>query len=226
MMPVTFPLGEHLVSEADGMLVCKKCGRSTQITEADKFAETECETKTSQETVLTPKTVQTQPQQKNERQQCATCRLGEGKNEAPMLDPMTNQINKKLLCDNCFKDYLKILRFSGPRLGRVKARAPPDGVWFSYGENNNILFTQISGVWPCPACDEFYENLYEVVTHFATKHTEIADKQNEKMTVDVDGKPVEVLRTAQGCLICQCGFVADNKKHLTSHYVNSHREVF
>jgi protein-arginine kinase activator protein McsA len=124
MMPVTFPLGEHLVSEADGMLVCQKCGRSTQITEADKFADTECETKTSQETVLTPKIVQTQPQQKNERQQCATCRLGEGKNEAPMLDPMTNQINKKLLCDNCFKDYLKILRFSGPRFGRVKVRAP------------------------------------------------------------------------------------------------------
>ena len=108
----------------------------------------------------------------------------------------------------------------------MKARAPPNGVWFSYGENaGSILFTQISGAWPCPACDEFYENLYDAVTHFAAKHTEMANKPNEKVTVNIDGKTVETLRTAQGYLICQCGFVAYNRKHLTIHYINSHRET-
>jgi hypothetical protein len=48
MEPVAFPLGEHLVLEADGNLVCQKCGRSSPLTEADKFAETDC--KTTQET--------------------------------------------------------------------------------------------------------------------------------------------------------------------------------
>jgi uncharacterized C2H2 Zn-finger protein len=142
-----------------------------------------------------------------------------------MLDPMTNQINKKLLCDTCFKDYLKILRFSGPSFGRVKARAPPNGVWFSYGENNNVLFTQISGVWPCPACDEFYENLYDVVTHFAAKHTEIANKPNGKVTVDVAGKTVETLRTTQGYLVCPCGFLAENARHFSYHYSKDHGEA-
>jgi hypothetical protein len=119
----------------------------------------------------------------------ASAELGEGREKTPILDPTTGQINQKLLCGNCFKDYLRILRFSGPRFGRVKARAPPNGVWFSYGENaGSILFTQISGMWPCPACDEFYENLYDVVTHFAAKHTEIANKPNERVTVDIDGK--------------------------------------
>jgi hypothetical protein len=135
------------------------------------------------------------------KQSCSICKAGEGREKTPILDPTTAQINQKLLCGNCFKDYLRILRFSGPRFGRVKARAPPNGVWFSYGENN-ILFTQISGMWPCPACDEFYENLYDVVTHFAAKHTEIANKPNEKVTVNIDGKTVETLRTAQGYLIC------------------------
>jgi hypothetical protein len=108
----------------------------------------------------------------------------------------------------------------------VKARAPPNGVWFSYGENaGSILFTQISGMWPCPACDEFYENLYDVITHFAAKHTEIANKPNEKVTVDVEGKQVETLGTAQGYLICICGFVAENDRQLAKHYINSHRET-
>ena len=143
-----------------------------------------------------------------------------------MLDPITNQINKKLLCDTCFKDYLKILRFSGPRFGRVKARAPPNGVWFSYGENaGSILFTQISGTWPCPACDEFYENLYDVVTHFAEKHPELANKPNEKIIEDVNGKPVETLRTTQGYLVCSCGFLAENAKHFSYHYSRDHGQA-
>jgi hypothetical protein len=76
----------------------------------------------------------------------------------------------------------------GPVSEVLKLGPLQNGVWFSYGENNNILFTQISGMWPCPSCDEFYENLYDVVTHFSAKHTEIANKPNEKMTVDIDGK--------------------------------------
>jgi uncharacterized C2H2 Zn-finger protein len=128
--------------------------------------------------------------------------------------------------DNCFKDYLRILRFSGPRFGRVKARAPPNGVWFSYGENaGSILFTQISGIWPCPACDEFYENLYDAVTHFAEKHPELANKPNEKVTVEVDGKPVEALKTTQGYLVCPCGFLAENVKHFSYHYSRDHGQT-
>jgi hypothetical protein len=209
-----------LVFETEGRLSCRKCGGMASLEEADKFAEIPCSANKQQ--------ITSQPEQavgKPSKQSCGICKAGEGREKTPILDPTTGQINEKLLCGNCFKDYLKILRFSGPRFGRVKARAPPNGVWFSYGENNNILFTQISGMWPCPACDEFYENLYDVVTHFAAKHTEIANKPNEKVSGNIDGKTVETLRTAQGYLICQCGFVADNRKHLTIHYINSHRET-
>jgi hypothetical protein len=218
--PITFPLGEHLVVECEGKLSCRKCGGMASLEEADKFAETPCTTSKQQ--------ITSQPEQKLGKplkELCDVCRVGGGREKTPILDPTTGQINQKLLCGNCFKDYLKILRFSGPRFGRVKARAPPNGVWFSYGENNNILFTQISGVWPCPACDEFYENLYDVVTHFAAKHTEIANKPNEKVSGNIDGKTVETLRTAQGYLICSCGFVAENDKHLAKHYINRHRET-
>jgi hypothetical protein len=209
-----------LVFETDGRLSCRKCGGMASLEEADKFAETHCTTNKQQ--------ITSQPEQavgKPSKQSCGICKAGEGREKTPILDPTTGQINEKLLCGNCFKDYLRILRFSGPHFGRVKARAPPNGVWFSYGENNNILFTQISGMWPCPACDEFYENLYDAVTHFAEKHPELVNKPNEVVTVDVDGKTVETLRTAQRYLICPCGFVADNKKHLTIHYINSHRET-
>jgi hypothetical protein len=128
------------------------------------------------------------------------------------------------VCGNCLKDYLKILRFSGPRFGRVKARAPPNGVWFSYGENaGSILFTQISGTWPCPACDEFFDDMYSVVVHFSEKHPRMANKPVEKVSVDVGGKPVEAMLTAQGYVICQCGFTAENVKHFTYHYDRDHK---
>jgi hypothetical protein len=223
MEPVDFPLGEHVVIESDGRLTCQKCGRSASLSEADKFAETRCgpeerPAQTTQQQAPTPPVTA--------RPACDICKAHEAQNKTPILEPTTGQINQKLLCGSCFKDYLRILRFSGPRFGRVKARALPNGVWFSYGENaGSILFTQISGMWPCPACDEFYENLYDAVTHFAAKHTEIANKPNEKVTGNIDGKTVETLRTAQGYLICPCGFVADNRKHLTIHYINSHRET-
>jgi hypothetical protein len=223
MEPVAFPLGEHVVTEADGRLTCQKCGGSATLAEADKFAETKCgpEERPGQATQQQAPTLPTPAS----KQACSICKAGEIREKTPILDPTTGQINQKLLCSNCFKDYLRILRFSGPRFGRVKARAPPNGVWFSYGENNNILFTQTSGMWPCPACDEFYENLYDVMTHFAAKHTEIANKPNEKVTVDINGKTVETLRTAQGYLICICGFVAENDRQLAKHYINSHRET-
>jgi hypothetical protein len=220
MEPITFPLGEHLVFETEGKLSCRKCGGIASLEEADKFAEIPC--------AVSKQQIASKPEQavgKPIKQSCGICRAGEGMEKTPILDPTTGQINEKLLCGSCFKDYLRILRFSGPRFGRVKARAPPNGVWFSYGENKNILFTQISGMWPCPACDEFYENLYDVVTHFAAKHTEIANKPNERVTVNIDGKTVETLRTAQGYLICICGFVAENDRHLAKHYINRHRET-
>jgi hypothetical protein len=222
MEPVAFPLGEHLVTEADGRLTCQKCGRSASLSEADKFAETRCGQERPSQT--TQQQVPTSPV--TARPACDICKAHEAQNKTPILDPLTNQIQPKLLCGNCFKDYLKILRFSGPRFGRVKARAPPNGVWFSYGENvGSILFTQISGMWPCPACDEFYENLYDVVVHFAQKHPEIANKPNEKVTVDVDEKPVETLRTAQGYLVCPCGFLAENVKHFSYHYSRDHGQT-
>jgi hypothetical protein len=210
--PIAFPLGEHLVIESDGRLTCQKCGRSASLSEADKLAETKC----GQE-----EPVQTTQQQASSK--CDVCKAHEAQNKTPILDPLTNRVQPKLLCGNCFKDYRRILRFSGPRFGRVKARAPPNGVWFSYGENaGSILFTQISGTWPCPACDEFYENLYDAVTHFAEKHPDLANKPNEKIIEDVNGKTVEVLRTAQGYLICQCGFLAENIKHFAHHYNHDH----
>ena len=145
--------------------------------------------------------------------------------KTPVLDPLTGHVVCKLLCRSCLKDYLRILRFSGPRFGRVRARAPPEGVWFSYGENSSILFKQIGGVWPCPSCEEFFENLYGLAIHYAEKHPETANKANEKVTVNIDGKPVEALKTGQGYLICRCGFLAEYERHLASHYINSHREM-
>jgi hypothetical protein len=212
MEPITFPLGEHLVVEAEGRLSCRKCGRTVSLGEADKLAETHCTTTNRQ-------------QNTENRHPCDVCRGGEGVEDTPMLDPLTGRIDRKLLCRNCFNDYLRILRFSGPRFGRVRAKTPPEGIWFSYGENNNILFTQIGGVWPCPSCQEFYENLYETVIHYSERHPEIANKPNERITVDIEGKTIKVLKTAQGYLICPCGFVAENDKHLAKHYINSHRET-
>jgi len=214
MEPITFPLGEHMVVEAEGRLSCRICGRAVSLGEADKLAEKHCTTTNRQQT-----------QNTENRHPCDVCRAGEGVEDTPMLDPLTGRIDRKLLCRNCFNDYLRILRFSGPRFGRVKAKAPPEGIWFSYGENNSILFTQIGNLWPCPSCQEFYENLYETVTHYPQKHPETANKPNERITVDIDGKPIKVLKTAQGYLICPCGFVAENDKHLAKHYINSHRET-
>ncbi len=145
--------------------------------------------------------------------------------KTPVLDPLTGRIAGKLLCRSCFKDYLRVLRFSGPRFGRARARVPPEGVWFSYGDDNSVLFTQIGGMWPCPSCEEFFENLYDVVMHYSRRHPEIAGRANEKITVNIDGKPVEALKTGQGYLICPCGFVAENERHLASHYINSHKEM-
>ena len=139
-----------------------------------------------------------------------------------MTDLLTGIIGGKQLCQGCFSDYLKILRNAGPRVGRVKARAPPGKVWFSYGESY-VLFEELAGVWPCPSCEEFYETLYDVVIHYLQRHPEMANKANERITVKIDGKPVEVLKTAQGYLICPCGFVAENERHLANHYINSHR---
>jgi uncharacterized C2H2 Zn-finger protein len=219
MEPMAFPLGEHLVTEADGRLTCQNCGRSASLSEADKFAETRCGQERPSQT--TQQQVPTSPV--TAKPACDICKAHEAQNKTPILDPLTNRIQPKLLCGNCFKDYLRILRFSGPRFGRVKARAPPNGVWFSYGENaGSILFTQISGTWPCPACDEFYENLYDAVTHFAEKHPELANKPNEKIIEDVNGKPVETLRTSQGYLVCPCGFLAENAKHFSYHYSHDH----
>jgi hypothetical protein len=214
MEPITFPLGEHLVVEDEGRLSCRKCGRTVSLGEADKLAETHCTTTNRQ-----------QSQNTENKHPCDVCRAGEGVEDTPMLDPLTGRIDRKLLCRNCFNDYLRILRFSGPRFGRVKARTPPEGIWFSYGENNSILFTQIGNLWPCPSCQEFYEKLYETVTHYPQKHPEIANKPNEKTTIDIDGKTIKVLKTAQGYLICPCGFVAENDKHLAKHYINRHRET-
>jgi hypothetical protein len=212
MEPITFPLGEHLVVEDEGMLSCRICGRTVSLGEADKLAETHCTTTNRQ-------------QNTENRHPCDVCRAGEGVENTPMLDPLTGRIDRKILCRNCFNDYLRILRFSGPRFGRVKARAPPEGIWFSYGENNSILFTRIGDVWPCPSCQEFYENLYQTVTHYSQRHPEIANKPNEKTTIDIDGKTIKVLKTAQGYLICSCGFVAENDRHLAKHYINSHKET-
>jgi hypothetical protein len=120
-----------LVVEYEGRLSCRKCSGITSLEEADKFAEIPCSANKQQ--------IASQPEQeigRPSKQSCDICRAGEGREKTPILDPTTGQINQKLLCGNCFKDYLRILRFSGPRFGRVKARAPPNGVWFSYGENN------------------------------------------------------------------------------------------
>ena len=201
-----------MVVEADGVLSCRKCGRAASLGEADRLAETPCAP------------TRQQIQSAETAHPCDVCKAGEGVEKTPIMDPITGRIDRKLLCRNCFKDYLRMLRFSGPRFGRVKARAPPEGVWFSYGENSSIIFMQIGGVWPCPSCQEFFENLYEAVIHYSQKHSETANKPNEKTMIDIDGRHVEVLKTSQGYLICPCGFAAENDRHLARHYINSHGE--
>ncbi len=210
---VAFPLGEHLVVEAEGGLSCRRCGRAVPLVEANKLAEAPCTANTSHQIQRPPERADTQPPNMT----CDACRSRAGVEKTPILDPITQTINPKLLCEDCFKDYLKILRFSGPRFGRGKARALPSSVWYNYGESSSILFTQIGGSWPCPSCDEFYENLYDVVTHFTKRHPEIANKPSEKATVNIDGETVEALKTAQGYLICYCGYTAENERQLAYH---------
>ncbi len=210
MEPITFPLGDHLVSEVEGGLSCRKCGRTTPLSEADKFAGTPCGS--TQNTQATPEPPA----------QCDICRTGLGVHPTPILDPLTRALNRKTLCESCFKDYLRMLRYAGPQVVRAKARAPPNGAWFSYGENNSVLFQQIGGIWPCPSCQEFYENLYDLAAHFVQKHPDIANRANEKIIINVDGKPVEALKTPQGYMVCPCGYLAENERHFSYHYSRDH----
>jgi hypothetical protein len=222
MEPVAFPLGEHLVVEAEGMLSCQKCGRSAPLTEADKFAETRCgpeerPTQTTQQQAPTPPVMA--------RPACDICRAREGVEKVPILDSLNKAIQPKLQCMTCYDEYLRMLRavrLPG-RFGRITARAPPNAVWFDYGDNCIIAFQKLGGVWPCPACDEFFDDMYSVVVHFSEKHPRMANKPVEKVSVDVGGKPVEALLTAQGYIICQCGFTAENVKHFTYHYDRDHK---
>jgi hypothetical protein len=61
--------------------------------------------------------------------------------------------------------------------------------------------------------------------HFSQKHPEIANKPNEKIIEDVNGKQVETLRNPQGYLVCPCGFLAENARHYSYHYSKDHGET-
>jgi hypothetical protein len=207
--PTGFPLGDHMVVEAEGRLSCLKCGREASLTEADKFAETPCKTEKD-----AGKPTQTVPQ----TSRCVACTLP-AVAEAPMLDPMSKAVKKKMMCGNCYNDYLRILRRSGPQVGRVRARAPPDGVWFSFGDSGYVLLQRMGGVWPCPACDEFFDSLYDVVAHFTEKHPEYANVTPEKVSI----AGVETVKTFQGFVCPYCGFFAENERHLTYHVDHDHQ---
>ncbi len=210
-MEVEFPLGEHLVVEVDGVLSCRLCGGKAPIEESDKFAEKPC----SKANGAVEKTATT-------ADRCAACGSATELIGVPMLDPLTKTLSRRLLCRGCYGDYLKILRNAGPRVGRFKARAPPGKIWFSFGESY-VLFEELGGAWPCPSCDQFFDDLYDVAVHFAEKHPELANKPLEKAVLNVEGEKVEVPRTFQGLACPYCGFFAENERHLTYHIQHDHQ---
>jgi hypothetical protein len=203
-----------MVVEAEGRLSCLKCGREAPLAEADKLAETPC----GAEKEAGKPTQTAKPTQATSNGRCVACTLP-AVAEAPMLDPITKAVSRKMMCGNCYNDYLRILRRSGPQVGRIRARAPPDGVWFSFGDTGYVLLQQMGGVWPCPACDEFFDSLYDVVAHFAEKHPKQANATPEKVSI----AGVETLKTFQGFVCPYCGFFAENERHLTYHIDHDHQ---
>lgn len=180
------------------VLRCVKCGATASLTDADGLKSMHCKAGDTGSV--------------NGR--CAGCGK-KGKTETyPNYDPVTEILKTIDLCEGCGKDWMNILRRSGPMIGRQRGRAPPNSYWFP---PYNTYFTEIAGTYPCPACEEFYESFYEVVKHFGEKHVD-RTKASEKTVVN----GLETVRTWQGILCPYCGRIYDNENHLRYHLRRDH----
>jgi uncharacterized C2H2 Zn-finger protein len=193
---LVYELHGHLVEEVfteDGsMLRCVRCGASAPLTEASKLMEKHCQAQ----------------KQDNPQTLCGCGRPA--KHLLPSYEPTTMIFKDLHLCDACSKDYLNILRNSGPAIGRMRGRIPANSYWFDL---YNTVFQEINGVYPCPACDQFYDSLYEVVKHFGEKHPDKAfDKPRE---IIIDG--FEVVATWQYIWCKRCLRFFENEQHFQRH---------
>lgn len=132
----------------------------------------------------------------------------------PSYDPITMTFKDLCLCDGCANDYLNILRRSGPALGKMRGRIPANGYWFNL---YNTVFQELAGTYPCPACDQFFDDLYSAVKHFGEKHI---DKTKAPEEVVIDGVPA--LRTWQYIWCTKCLRFFENERHFRSH-LRDHR---
>jgi uncharacterized C2H2 Zn-finger protein len=185
--------GHLVVEEAadnESMLRCVRCGVSVPLMEASSLAEKPCQEK------------------RNEPQTLCGCGRQATK-LMPSYDPITMTFKDLRLCDACVNDYLNILRRSGPAVGKMRGRIPPNSYWFDL---YNTVFMELGNAYPCPGCDQFFDNLYEVVKHFGEKHI---DKTRPPEEAVIDG--FEAIKTWQYIWCKRCLRWFENERHFRSH---------
>ncbi|MEM0444054.1 MAG: hypothetical protein QXH12_05735 [Candidatus Caldarchaeum sp.] len=112
-----FPLGGHLVVETPDAgettrLQCVKCGKSAPLTEAEKLANTPC-AEVLATTLITATQAPAAPTAKT-TEKCHECGRKATKT-APFWSLIDSRIEKRVVCEQCYKDWLKLLR-RGPEI--------------------------------------------------------------------------------------------------------------
>lgn len=182
-----------MVVEEEGVLRCVRCGASVSLTEAPTLAGMRCN-----------------DDRNNEVLKCQACRRP-ATQKLPLIN-FKGEFEDFNTCDACANDYLRLLR-QGPSLGHGKGRLPPDSYYF---DSLRTVFQRLGGVFPCPACDEVCENLYDAVKHFYDKHH---DKPS-LVEIEIDGIPA--LKTWQYIWCRRCLRWFENERHFRSH-LGDHR---
>lgn len=142
----------------------------------------------------------------NEVLKCQACRRP-ATQKLPLIN-FKGEFEDFNACDACSNDYLRLLR-QGPSLGHGKGRLPPDSYYF---DSLRTVFQRLGGVFPCPACEEFYEDLYGVVQHFSQKHRELLQEPKDD---EIEGVPA--VKTWQFLWCKKCLKYFENERHFRSH---------
>jgi len=199
---LVFKVGEHEVVEESAedisLLRCVRCGAKSYLTESSKLAETPCSPASKTEEV-------------NMEKKCVACGKPATKS-MPSWNITTNAIEPISLCDNCSRDWLKLLR-KGPEI-RPNVYGRARGYFF---QPLKTWFEEIGGAWPCPACPEFFDEFLEVVRHFSDMHRDRVGSEVEEVSVN----GVKGYRCWQG-IYCSCGYLCENERHLLYHYRRGH----
>ncbi len=182
---------EEAANNNESVLRCVRCGATVPLMEASSLMEKPCQEKRDNPPTL--------------------CGCGRRVTKLmPSYDPITMTFKDLRLCDACANDYINILRRSGPPLGRMKGRIPTNSYWFDL---YNTVFMELGDAFPCPACEQFFDDLYSVVKHFGEKHPDKAlDKPRE---IIIDG--FEAVATWQYIWCKRCLRFFENERHFRSH---------